>query len=330
LLQAAAWVFGGASGLRNRLFDAGVLRVARLEVPVISVGNLVVGGAGKTPVVIALAQRLVSRGKRVAVVSRGYGGTGGRSRVSDGERIFQTARECGDEPWLIANRVPGACVLVGAARAKVAREAVAELGAQVVLLDDGFQHRGLARDADILVLGGVAPLGNGRLLPAGPLREPWANARRATLAWLSNGAELPEAMALPRIRSRHRPTGLVHLGSCGSGLPTAADIRELSGKRVFLLAGIARPAGFTQTLTELGAEQVGSAFFRDHHRFTAAELELVDAEAARLGADFIATTEKDAARIELSAGLRTRWVAVRIDVEILEGEAVLGELLDRC
>ncbi|MBS2029666.1 MAG: tetraacyldisaccharide 4'-kinase [Deltaproteobacteria bacterium] len=327
LLRATGWLVGRGTAIRNRLFDGGTLRADKLEARVISVGNLVVGGAGKTPVVMELARRILARGRRVAIVSRGYGGQPHAPLVSDGAKIFQGARECGDEPLLMAKRVTEALVLVGADRVRVAREAISKHGAQVILLDDGFQHRRLARDEDVLVLGGAAPLGNGMLLPAGPLRESVAGARRATVAWLANGAEHASLPELPtrRVVSRHRAIDVVDWSlsvSLGSG--------SVVGKRVFLLAGLARPQGFVETVLGLGAQVVGAALFRDHHAYTAEELDHVVARAQQAGAELVVTTEKDAVRLEKTQRTALPVVAVRMDVEILEGLDVIAGLVDAC
>ena len=326
-LRATGWLVGRGSAIRNRLFDSGRLRATKVDARVISIGNLVVGGAGKTPVVMELARQLLARGKRVAVISRGYGGSGRSPLVSDGAKIFQGARECGDEPLLIAKRVPEALVLVGANRVNVAREAIAKHGAQVILLDDGFQHRHLARDEDVLVLGGSAPVGNGMLLPAGPLRESIAGTKRATVAWLANGAERANLPELParRVVSRHRAIDIVDWNmreSLGSGF--------ILGKRVFLLAGLARPQGFAETVVGLGAQLAGCALFRDHHAYTSEEIAHVVARAQHAGAELVVTTEKDAVRLEKTQNTALPIVAVRMDVEVLEGQEVIAGLVDAC
>lgn len=324
LLRGASAGFGLLARARGFVYDQGYLRAERVGARVISVGNLTVGGAGKTPVTLLLCQRLLARGKRVAVVSRGYGGTDRRALVAAEGRVLRHAGQAGDEPVLLGLRAPGAVVLVGADRVALARRAIAEHRAEVILLDDGFQHRRLARDEDILVLGGERPLGNGALLPAGPLREPQQAASRATVAWLSNGAALAERLPLlPRRRvvSRHAPTCLTDLT-----LSSVHDLGALAGKRVFLLAGLARPGGFLQTAQALGARRVGQAFFGDHHRYRPRDLEQIQARAEAAGAELILTTEKDAVRLQRAPRLKMELAVLRIDVELLQGAEVVEEL----
>jgi tetraacyldisaccharide 4'-kinase len=331
-LRLAALLFRAGAALRGALYDAGLFPAARAGVPVISIGNLAVGGAGKTPAAIGVARRLLARGRRVAVLSRGYGATRTDPRVvSDGARVLLDAGEGGDEPVLVARRLPGAAVLCGPRRAVLARAAVRDHGADALLLDDGFQHRALARDLDVVVLDAANPFGNGRLLPAGPNREPRAALRRAGLVWLSRvdqaePAGLDALRALAReatgrdpVESRHAPVEVVD-----GALGRAFGVEALRGRRVLLLAGIARPGGFRRTLAALGAEVGAEAVFPDHHRFAAADVEgaFQAAEAARC--ELVVTTEKDAVRLPAGAAADPRLRAVRIEAEIVRG----GELLD--
>ena len=169
-----------------------------------SIGNVAVGGAGKTPAAIAVAARLTARGRRVAVLSRGYGASRADARiVSDGVRVLLGGDEAGDEPALLARRLPGVAVLCGPRRAALATMAVATLGADALVLDDGFQHRALARDLDVVVLDAANPFGNGHLLPRGPNREPRAALSRAGLVWLSR-VDQADASALEALRSLAR------------------------------------------------------------------------------------------------------------------------------
>ena len=173
-LRLLSLPYGAAVALRNHLYDRELLRTAKLPCPVVSVGNLTVGGTGKTPTVILLAALLKEHGHRPAVLSRGYGGHAKASVnvVSDGNRILLGWREAGDEPVLIAGALPGVPVLTGPKRFLTGRAAVERFGADVLILDDAFQHRSLFRDIDIVLIDAARPFGNGFLLPRGPLREP--------------------------------------------------------------------------------------------------------------------------------------------------------------
>jgi tetraacyldisaccharide 4'-kinase len=269
-----------AVAARGALHARGLAAVARAGVPVISVGNLAFGGAGKTPAVIAIAARLAARGRRVAVLSRGYGAVRTDARVvSDGRTVRLGASEGGDEPVLVARRLPGVAVLCGPRRADLARTAVATLGCDALLLDDGFQHRALARDLDVVVLDATNPFGNGHLLPRGPNREPASALRRAGLAWLAKveGAEpaaLDRLRALAREATGHEPveSRVAAVDVVDGALERSLGADALRGARVLLLSGLARPDAFRRTVRELGAEIVLERTFPDHHRFTPAEL----------------------------------------------------------
>jgi tetraacyldisaccharide 4'-kinase len=272
-------------------------RSERAGAPVISVGNLTVGGAGKTPVTLELARRLEARGRKPAILSRGYGR---RSREPLEVAADAPLDMAGDEPLLLARR--GCRVFVGQSRAELARLALRG-GADVLLLDDGLQHHGLARDLDVIVADASNPLGNGRLLPAGPLREPPSALRRVGrgLLWLTwcDQPRDPRTAALPPF-----PT----VESAYSAQP------DLRGRRVFLFAGIARPERFLLTVRGLGAEIAGTRWFPDHHRFTERELAEVRSAPA-----LPVTTEKDLARIARPDGI----AAVRLEMRILRGEEAL-------
>jgi tetraacyldisaccharide 4'-kinase len=302
-------------------------------VPVVSIGNIAVGGAGKTPAAIAVARRLHERGRRVAVLSRGYGAARGDPRIaSDGERILLEAAEAGDEPLVIARSLPGVSVLCGPKRAAIARLAIERLRADALVLDDGFQHRGLERDLDIVVVDASNPRGNGHLLPRGPNREPWTALARAGLVWLSrvdraSAAGLQSLRADARRATGHEPVESIHAPAAVlDGLAREHGLTALRGAPVVALSALARPQGFHATLEDLGARVVAARSFRDHHAFTDVELEEAFAAAARAGAH-VATTEKDAVRIG------SRWAAhpalrvIRIDARITAGEASLDRLL---
>ncbi|MBK9519429.1 MAG: tetraacyldisaccharide 4'-kinase [Anaeromyxobacter sp.] len=335
-LGLAALLFGLVVALRGLAYRRGWLPAARAAAPVISVGNLAVGGAGKTPVTLAIAARLVARGRAVAVLSRGYGATRTDLRVvADGRAVLLGAAEGGDEPVLLARRLPGLRVLCGPARAALAGRAVAALGADALLLDDGFQHRALARDLDVVVLDAANPVGNGLLLPAGPNREPRSALGRAGLVWLSRVDQAEPALLdrwrdLARaatgrapVESRHQPIDVVD-GALARSLGLAA----LRGRRVLLLSGLARPGAFRRTVEGLGATVAAERRHPDHHRFTPAELALAFAAAKAAGCDLVVTTEKDAVRLDPAQAADPRLVVVRIEAAITAGAEALDAALD--
>ncbi len=316
-LHLASFGFLGGVAVKNALYDAGHLQALRVHgARVVSVGNLNVGGAGKTQVVIFLVSALLARGEKVAVLSRGYG------RSSDEVLGFDaasapSAQEGGDEPVLIAHRCPKAQVWVGADRRELARRAVAE-GAQVLVLDDGMQHRRLARDEEIVVLNEAMGLGNGALLPAGPLREPPTALRRASLLWLRAGDGPSRAPAFdgPIVRARHLPIGIVS----PDGAVHPPDV--LRGRRVHLLSALARPGAFRHTVEGLGAELAAEETRADHHRWAPEEVTRAQAR-AQSEAALLVTTEKDRVKLPKDAQV---WV-VRLGVEIVEGGAHLERVL---
>lgn len=299
LLAPLALVHGLLVRAWHLLFDLGLRKPVRIDgVKVVSVGNLVVGGAGKTPVVMHLANEAVKRGFKVAVLSRGYG------RKSSAPRSFTLhdlppVAEVGDEPRLIARRCPEVTLFVGADRVALARRAAAA-GFDLLILDDGFQHRRLARDLDVLVDAG---LGNGWMMPAGPLREPPSGRKRATHVWGRDGTA-------GDVQARH-------LISRVKG-PQGEDV-SLAGKTVVLLLGVARPELVEKSVTALGATVAAVRAHADHHVFTAAELEAARTAAKEQGA-LLVTTEKDAERLpEGSAHVLV------LDVEITSGALPLPE-----
>ncbi len=336
LLPAEA-VFRAAAALRGALYDRGALRAAVAPVPVVSVGNVAVGGTGKTPATIAIAERLAARGRAVAVLSRGHGAARRDPRVvSDGREVLLDAREGGDEPALIARRVPGVRVLCGPRRAALVPRALA-LGADVLLLDDGFQHRALARDLDVVVLDAADPAGNGRLLPAGPNREPLSALRRADLAWLSHAdradpAGLERLRALAREATGRAPVESRHLAVdvLDGALGESFGLDAVRGRRVALVSGIARPASFRRTAEALGAQVRVVVARADHHRRIGADLSraLRAAEGRRPPFDLVVTTEKDAVRVPPEVARHPALRVVRIAAEIAAGAAALDDSLD--
>lgn len=332
-LAPASWAYGAAVRLRNLAYDAGLLRARRLSCRVVCVGNLTVGGTGKTPLVLALADALVRQGAKPCILLRGYGGSAPDGAVvSDGREVLLDWRRAGDEAVLLARRLPGVPVVVGGDRVRAGAQALARFSPDVLLLDDGFQHRRLHRDVDLVLLDAADPWGGGRLLPAGRLREPAAGLRRAHAALVTRADEAGDREALRRAVAgwgiarmawaRHRPAALVESGRGPERPPDA-----LRGRAVFALSGIGRPASFHRTLGALGARVVGAETFPDHHPYGEADRTAVSAAAAASGAEWIVTTEKDLVRLEDGPGLGRPTLALRIAMELLDGADALAPLL---
>ncbi len=280
-LLPLSWLFGALSGLRRLLYRTGLLRVARMPCPVIVVGNISVGGSGKTPLVVYLAGRLTEAGFHPGIVSRGYGAAQSVPRAVTAD---SQADQVGDEPLLIARRV-GLPVWVGHDRAATARALLAaNPDVDVLVSDDGLQHYRLGRDLEIAVLDRRGAR-NGRLLPAGPLREPvWRLGRMDALVVHAGGLPWPAADSVPRFEMTLAGGELVNLRDPSRRMPAAA----LRGRRVHALAGIGEPQRFFATLQDLGLAPVCHAF-ADHHRFVPADLDLGPC-------DGLLMTEKDAVK----------------------------------
>ncbi len=317
LLVPASLVYGAGVVVRNRLYDAGWLGQTRVAARVLSVGNLTVGGTGKTPAALWLAQTLARRGRRVGIVARGYRkrrpgvvvvGTSGTPLVS--------AEDGGDEAVMLARRFAGP-VVTGERRVEAAAEACARFGLDTLVLDDGFQHRALARDADLVLL--ADDHAARRLLPAGSRREPFAALARAraVLAVGDHEPSWPPGTALPpRFRGRLVATALV------GGAWDEAGVGCLDGARVVAVAGVARPDRFAATLEGCGAHVVDRLMFPDHHDYSAGDVASI-VRAARTGA--LVTTEKDLVKLAGRPGLE-QLRALRVALEVDDGDRLVDLL----
>jgi len=314
--------YGLAMRARAALYARGLLTQYTLPCRVMSIGNLTVGGTGKTPVVIALASALRDRGYRVGVVSRGYKRSSADEivEVSDGQAVLGNPGETGDEPWLIAQRCPGVSVAVGADRAAVGRYLIGRHHVDTLIMDDGYQHMALRRDTNILVMDAGAPFGNGYLLPRGRLREPLSAMARATAVLVTRASQAARLDALkaavcavapsvPVWVTDFAPCALVPVG--GS---TTVEPSVLKGERVLAVSGIGNPASFQALLETVGATVAEHCVFPDHHAYSLEDVQTVRQVAARAGAARIVTTEKDAVKL---AGLVS-------SPSPLEGEPVLS------
>ncbi len=292
--------------VRARLYQRGVFPVFRAPVPVVSIGNLLMGGTGKTPHVKAVCGYLCSRGFRPAVIIRGYGGRAGRGPlvVSDRRNVHASPEAAGDEPVMLARELSGVPVVAGSDRAAGSRLAVEELEADVLVLDDGFQHMALFRDVDIVLVPAVNPFGNGHVFPGGMLREPPEALCRASCLLITGREQVSDAEALG-LRQ-----GLQEL--CPE-LPVfdskvrAARIATVCGKpganavppaKVAALSAIGNPEGFSRTLEKAGIRPVLVLSYPDHHGYTVSDLKRICRRVKASGADAVIITAKDAVKIE--------------------------------
>ena len=328
-LLPLSWVYSAGAGIHRGAYERGILARHRLGCAVVSVGSLTVGGAGKTPVAAWLARSIAAAGRRVALASRGYGR---RSRmpvtvVSDGQQLLTLLRESGDEAPVLASHAPGVPVLVGSRRSLVGMRAISVFDSEVLVLDDGFAHHGLARDLEVLVFDASAGLGNRCVLPRGPLRERASTASRADAIFVLDGAlcERDEQLleeAAPdaiRCRARRRPTAMRALRGGKSFSPEL-----LRGAKVGMLCAVGNPESFRRTLESLGASVVAECRFPDHHRYRARDLRSL----ARHAAIWL-TTEKDAIKLQpdWARGLDLR--VLRIELEVEEASVVSDALTSR-
>jgi tetraacyldisaccharide 4'-kinase len=322
-LAPAGALFGAGAALRVSLYRRGLLGQARLSGPVISVGNLSVGGTGKTPVVARIAEILIGEGTSVSILSRGYGGSfrGEALLVSDGREVLASSDRAGDEPVMLARALPRAVVAVGRHRDVVGRMVEQRFGPRVHLLDDGFQHLRLARDFDLLCLDAFDL--DDRPLPAGRLREFPSSVARADLVLLSRADEIPPER-LERIERRLGRDRTIRLTRRVEGFVSRQGTAVDAPARAFLVSGVARPERFHADAARSVATIVGTAVFPDHHRFTPADQARLLAEARAAGADAILTTAKDAVRLPASDGIPI--VVLRISALLLP-EAPLRERL---
>ena len=310
--------YGVGVAARNLAFDRGWKTSHRSAIPVVSVGNLTLGGTGKTPMVEWVARRLRGRGLRVAILSRGYGQAGGLN----------------DEGRVLEDNLPDVPHLQGADRVALAAIAVEELEAQAIVLDDGFQHRRLARDLDLVLLDALDPFGLGRMFPRGLLREPVGSLRRASVVILSR-ADLIDPPARAAIRAeaerragplrwaeaRHAPIDLVDAE--GRSVP----LEQLAGARIAAFCGIGNPEGFRRTLAGLGVDLGGFRSFPDHHPYGASDVANLAAWARDSGAVLTLTTQKDSVKLRTSTLGGVPLYALRIGLEFPAGEEVVDDAL---
>jgi tetraacyldisaccharide 4'-kinase len=341
-LRVLSWPYAAVVRLRNHLYTTGRLKAHRAGVPIICIGNLTTGGTGKTPLVVWLCRLLRERQVRGAILTRGY-----KMRED----------ELSDEPALLAAQCPDVAVIVNADRVAGAAEAIRVHNAQVLVMDDGFQHRRLARDLDIVAMDATQPFGYrstgvppmnsptgarcpcyGRVLPAGLLREPITGLRRAHAVVLTRCDQVSEdtlariEQAICRInpdlaiaRSIHAPVGI----QTGEG--SQIGLNQLRGRRLFAFCGIGNPQSFFHTLELLGGVLVGSRVYDDHHRYTADDLGQIRREAVERQASLILTTQKDGTKLSRFDGPSEQPPLgyLGVELQITAGFEKLTALIDR-
>jgi len=341
LVQSRLWLY------RNRIFRShshGCL--------VISVGNLSVGGTGKTPVVELLARALQQGGRRVAILSRGYKSvprpfllrlldriTKKKAVfvprvVSDGQSLLLDSRTAGDEPFMLANNLRGVVVLVDRDRVKSGTYAIREFGADALILDDGLQYIRMRHGLEVVLIDRQAPFGNEFILPRGTLREPPRNLRRATHIFLTKCDGSDNSAIIGRIRAHNRTADIIecahrpkHLRNLVTG--EVKPLEFLRGLRIGALSGIAVPESFENALRHLDAEIELSKSYTDHHRYTPREIETFLRRCARRDLDAAVTTEKDAVRIPRILDPEVPFYSLRVEIEILAGQSAWDRFVDR-
>jgi tetraacyldisaccharide 4'-kinase len=321
-LTLLSGLYGRAAAWRRAWYAGHPHRRRHLAQPVISVGNLSVGGSGKTPLVAMLAGMLQAHGEKPAILTRGYARrvpTDGVLVATDGRSVLEPVERTGDEPQMLARMLQGVPVLVSADRHLAGTLAERRFGCSVHILDDGFQHLQLARDVDLLLVS-AADLDEG-VLPSGRLREPWSAAAAAD-ALVVSGSDADGAAASTQAGNRPVFRAVTHFGSLASSDPAAA--LPPAARRVVAVAGIARPERFFAALRSKGFEVVRELPFRDHHWFSSADVDRIERAAAESQADLIVTTEKDAVRLSERA-----WAVLPVRVSLEPADEFERWLLER-
>jgi tetraacyldisaccharide 4'-kinase len=341
VLRVLSWIFEVLVRLRLWLYRNRLFRDTPLGCKVVVVGNLTVGGTGKTPIVLKMAHVLAGRGRRVAILSRGYKGAsdsmvkrfwrwltqGSRPDplvVSDGKTVLAGPDEAGDEPFMLATNLckDGVVVIVDRDRVEGGRFALRRFGVDTILLDDGLQYLPLRGQINLLLVDSRDPFGNGALLPRGILREPIANLSRASYVFLTKSVGQPDPNLVSLIR-RHNPKA--EIIACAHSAKELVEVEgttrfpmtALQGKRVAAFSGIATPERFEETLIAHGAILASKRRFLDHHAFNDEDLDEVLDQAIRAKAEMIITTEKDAVRLQSRFRPPIPLMYVRLEVEIL-------------
>jgi len=325
LLGATSVGYSIAIGLRNFLYSAGLLKSHHVDAKVLCVGNITTGGTGKTPLVIWLCKKIISD-YECAILMRGY-----KTGAQEIEKLI-------DEPAIFLESCPEIKVIINPDRVAGAEEAAIKFGSKVLIMDDGFQHRRLARDLDIVAIDATLPFGYGRMLPAGLLREPVSSLKRAGAVVITRCDQIAEnelskleqklRLINPDMliaRSIHAPAYLKSIDN------KEISLEELKDKKIFGFCGIGNPGSFLATIKTTGAELVGSKIFNDHHHYTEACITDIFEQAERLKADLILTTQKDQNKITrpASPNKEIQLAYIGIEIQFLSGQEKLWGLIEK-
>ncbi|MBM4147998.1 MAG: tetraacyldisaccharide 4'-kinase [Lentisphaerae bacterium] len=341
-LKAMSRLYRSVVLMRLYLYRVGIFRHDNLGCQVISIGNLTVGGTGKTPVVEIFARELQRQGRKVAILSRGYKKVEpGLLRrllglvtlesmrrpprlVSDGNQLMLDSAMSGDEPYMLASNLPKVAVLVDKDRVKSGRYAIGKLGCDTLILDDGFQYLALKHWVEVVLVDKTDPFGNEHVLPRGILREPVSNIARANYIFITKSDGRTAGPLRQRLREMNPMAEIIECRHTARYLQNiyTAERRELgflAGRRVFVVSGIADPRGFEREVGRRCGQVIEKRRFADHHRFSQQEILNIVNDAASSGADAIITTEKDAVRFPKLERCDVPVFFLRVDIEILSG-----------
>ncbi len=326
-----SWIYGVVIRLRLLFYAIGLLSKKRVDCRVISIGNMTVGGTGKTPMTLYLAEQWRKRGAKVGIVSRGYGRKKKEAVivVCDGRKVLESAESVGDEPVLMAKRLldisGGIPIIVASDRYEGCQKLLKDFKVDLILLDDAFQHIRMHRDQNLLLIDAANPFGNTHLLPRGLLREPISEIRRADTIVitrsniaknLSDLNDQLETFGRPILKSRFAATEVLALSTGAS-----VSLDELKNRPILAFCGIGNPSSFFKQLLDLGAELKETKVFQDHHVYETSDILDLNRCAKEIGVHWLVTTEKDAVKITALAGgdfMETRCFALRIGLEFLE------------
>ncbi|WP_009959153.1 tetraacyldisaccharide 4'-kinase [Verrucomicrobium spinosum] len=354
MLHGLSWIYAGAVQLRIKLYRERYIRDHHVGVPVISIGNLTVGGTGKTPVAELLARALQKEGRNVAILSRGYKSKRQRRVrfwtkwlarirgeelpqnpprvVSNGERVLLDSHTAGDEPFMLASNLPGVPVVVDKDRVKAGLYAIRQFNSDVLLLDDGLQYVRLKHRLDMVLIDRTAPWGNGFLLPRGTLREPPRHLKRASYIFLTKCDSSDNTEIIRELRKynrvaeiiecRHRPKYLENIHT-----RERVSLEKIYGAHVGAVSGIAVPESFESGLRKLGAKVDVTLRFADHHRFTLKDIRNFIDRCERRDVEMIVTTEKDFVRFPEIRNPEVPIYFLRVEIEIVNGREIFDRMV---